>query len=254
MVLLSKKLLDPAAIQKFNPDQLAIIVNYTVHNGWKQTWVMVDEHPYQIFVIPERDGFSLDHIKDTLDQHFESVVSFPSQQQFIKGYSIKSMMLPISENDAVKFSVHLDIDMAEVGKALAVKVISLLSKVIRIGYEILKLASKDVFLLAGFAGKHLLKLFLSIMVLLVDCYEAIPIKEEAIQRRESADNLREDIEILDNIRILDTLSADTKKTLNNIVKIIKGEVDDAQLYKDDFMKELDRDIPLAPTTGNRVRI
>jgi hypothetical protein len=43
-------------------------------------------------------------------------------------------------------------------------------------------------------------------------------------------------------------------TLKKIVAIIKGEVDDAKTYEDDFMKELNRDIPLAPSTGNRVRM
>lgn len=255
MTLLSKSLLDPSAIQKFNPDQLAVVVNYTIHNGNKQTWVMCDEFPYRIFVIPEKLGFTLDHILNVLDQHFESIVFFPSQQQFIKSTAQKSFaMNSISESDAVKFSIHLDLDMAQIGKALAMKVLSLLGKLIRIGYEIIKLAAKDIFLIAGFAGKHLLKLFLSIMVLLVDCYEAIPIEEEAIQKREAADNLREDIEILDNIKILDKVSSDTVHTLKNILAIIKGEVDNAETYKDDFMKELDKDMPLAPSTGNRVRI
>jgi hypothetical protein len=254
MVLLSKSLLQPSAIQNFNPDQLAIVVNYTVNNGTRQTWIMCDEFPYRIFVIPEKLGFSLEHILDTLDQHFESVVFFPSQQQFIKSTALKSSMNSISETDAVKFSINLDIDMAKIGKALAMKVITLLKKLIQIGYEIIKLAAKDIFLLAGFAGKHLLKLFLNIMILLVDCYEAIPIEEEAIQKREAADNLREDIEILDNIKIMDKVSSDTMNTLKKIVAIIKGEVDDAKTYEDDFMKELNRDIPLAPSTGNRVRM
>ena len=58
------------------------------------------------------------------------------------------------------------------------------------------------------------------MILLVDCYEAIPIEEEAVLQRESADNLREDMEILDNIKIMDKVSVDIKNTLNNIIKII----------------------------------
>lgn len=254
MTLLSKSLLDPSAIQKFNPDQLAIVVNYTIHNGTKQTWVMCDEFPYRIFVIPEKLGYPLEHIINLLDQHFESLVFFPSQQQFIKSTAVKSDMRKINEIDAVKFSLNVDIDMAQIGKNLAMKVLSLLGKLIKIGYEILKLAAKDVFLLAGFVGKHLLKLFLSIMILLVDCYEAIPIEEEAILQRESADNLREDMEILDNIKIMDKVSVDIKNTLSNIIKIVKGEVDDAETYKKDFMKELERDMPLAPSTGNRVRI
>lgn len=264
MVLLSKSLLDPTAIQKFNPDQLAVVVNYTVNNGSKQMWVMCDEFPYRIFVIPERQGFPFDHILDTLDQHFDNLVFYPSQQQFIKSSSMKAdMQRFISEkeitqnfykSDAAKFGIHIEIEPGKIAKALIMKILTLLSKLIQIGYEIIKLAARNILLLVGFAGKHLLRLFLSIMVLLVDCYEAIPVKEEAMQQRAAADNLREDIEILDNIRIMDKILPDVQRTIGKILQIIKGQVEEAEDFKDDFMKELDRDIPLTPADGYRRRI
>ena len=106
---LNHKVLDPRNIQTLNPAQLAVVVNYVVHNGKQQAWVMCDEHPFQIFVIPERDGYQLPQIVDCLDNHFENLVFYPSQQQFIKNYTIKS---------AAKFEIG-DVDFGNIAKTFS---------------------------------------------------------------------------------------------------------------------------------------
>ena len=44
------------------------------------------------------------------------------------------------------------------------------------------------------------------------------------------------------------------KLFQKIVAIIKDEVEDAQDFKGDFMSELDKDVPIAPHMGQRVKM
>lgn len=244
MMQLNRTVLDPRNIQTLNPQQLAVVVNYVIHSGKRQAWVMCDEHPFQIFVIPEKDGYPLTHIVDCLDNHFENLVFYPDQKQFIKNYTIKS---------STKFGIE-DISLSEIGKTIASKVIMLLGKIIRIGYEILKLAAKDILLLAGFTGKQLLRLFLSLLATLVDSYESIPMKEEAVVQRERADDLRSYIQKIDDIDISVNAGEINKQAFQKIIAIIRDEVEDAQDFKGSFMDELDKDVPIAMHMGQRVRM
>lgn len=238
-MILSKSILNPSEIQKFKPQQLAVVVNYYIHNGKRQVWMMCDDYPFQIFVIPERDGYSAEQITDSIDQHFDNIVCYPNQKQFIKDYRTKSMPL--------KF------DMDNPKKEILNKVISLLGKLMLIGGQLLKLIAQNVFAVSTFAGKQLLKLFLNILAAIIDCYEAIPMNNEASHRREVADSIRN---MANTISTYDTDEdiQRNRNTFNKINNLIKGEVEDAYDYKNDFMGELGKDIALVPKDGFRVRL
>lgn len=239
-MLLSKSLLNPSEIQNFRPQQLAVVVNYYIHNGKRQVWMMCDDYPFQIFVIPERDGYSSEQITDSIDQHFENLVCYPSQKQFIKDYRTKSVAMKLSADGSKKMILS--------------KVISLLGKLVVIGAQILKLVAQNTYALASFTGKQLLRLFLNILAAIIDCYEAIPLTDEADHRREVANSIRK---LSDTIAGFDNdmdKMKQNKDTFDKISRLIKGEMDDAEDYKKDFMGELGDHIALVPKDGYRVRM
>ena len=146
---LNKTYLIPSEIQTLKPQQQAVVVNYCLHNGKEQVWMICDDHPYNIFVIPTKaEGFTAENIIDALDNHFDNIVVFPSQRQFIKDYQIKSIM--------IKDYATRDLDIK---KSIASRVIGLLGKIISVGVQIIALAAKDILALVSFTGKNLLKIF-----------------------------------------------------------------------------------------------